>query len=649
MPTYAKILKWLAAASFVVLLLAVLGPNGVFAPTYTGPINPSEISPYGRHGYSFPVKIPSIMGLSVTPDDTSPPPASNLRVYEDGKLLGPAHSIHQEVSDLGEGRFSYWRVPGQNILVFSASDNSDPRTNGKTYAIRGIYTTPGFVLVLLLLPLVVFILQRFIISPNWLPAFQAATITAVCLVWINTLGGFVAYSPDSATYYNWSTLVPLGYPIFLAAIGNLAAVPLVQMLLLGGAAFFLCLATNQISVGAGLATLLAFICSTPIFLGAFALLSEALFAPLLLVNLGAAIFAITQPGKKSWPVLLAASAAAIMFVRPAGYYAPIGILFLLVAFRSQRRFLARWSLVPLLIFVALTFTANLAVRGSTTQSQIGRVLFPHVAFFFDPSFASDQDREIAEIFDRTLASHRARYREQVTLLERFLFSMRDYNARLSDMEKALYEKVSVGSETYAGYMRRLDQTYLRLFLQTVIHRPLAYLGTICEQLYGAWTQAILVNSPIDGLIAWEADQLDWRTKHVAQNQVPLSKDALVPNLDRFAGLGRSIVLTQDEALLRIESQRWLIYLAGVLSLIAIPGVFFLPSSPRPLVLGYCGVMIHGAVLLACATTVFIPRYAIPVEPVLLLFGGLAIESVLMCARRLLERTFRSGSPAVEPT
>src|SRR5262245_22341716 len=171
MPTYAKILKWLAAASFVVLLLAVLGPNGVFAPTYTGSISPSDVSPYGRHGYSLPVKIPSIMGLAVTPDDTSPPPASNLRVYEDGKLLGPAHSMHQEISELGEGRFSYWRVPGQNILIFSASDNSDPRTNGKTYTIRGIYAAPGFVFVLLVLPLVVFMLQRFIISRYWLPAF----------------------------------------------------------------------------------------------------------------------------------------------------------------------------------------------------------------------------------------------------------------------------------------------------------------------------------------------------------------------------------------------------------------------------------------------------------------------------------------------
>jgi len=56
-------------------------------------------------------------------------PASTLRLLEDGKELGPAHAPHVEVREQGEGRYSHW-VTG---IWFSASDNSDPRSNGRRY------------------------------------------------------------------------------------------------------------------------------------------------------------------------------------------------------------------------------------------------------------------------------------------------------------------------------------------------------------------------------------------------------------------------------------------------------------------------------------------------------------------------------------
>jgi hypothetical protein len=55
---------------------------------------------------------------------------STVQLYEDGHPLGPAHSNHTEVAQIGEGRYSHWA--GQTI-VFSASDNTDPNTNGRRY------------------------------------------------------------------------------------------------------------------------------------------------------------------------------------------------------------------------------------------------------------------------------------------------------------------------------------------------------------------------------------------------------------------------------------------------------------------------------------------------------------------------------------
>lgn len=56
---------------------------------------------------------------------------SRINVLEDGWPLGPAHTKPQEVSDLGSGRF----VHSNQLLLFSASDNSDPRSNGREYSI----------------------------------------------------------------------------------------------------------------------------------------------------------------------------------------------------------------------------------------------------------------------------------------------------------------------------------------------------------------------------------------------------------------------------------------------------------------------------------------------------------------------------------
>ena len=62
-------------------------------------------------------------------DGVKDAPASTLRLFEDGKELGPAHVAHVEIREKGLGRYSHWGTG----LYISASDNSDPRTNGRKY------------------------------------------------------------------------------------------------------------------------------------------------------------------------------------------------------------------------------------------------------------------------------------------------------------------------------------------------------------------------------------------------------------------------------------------------------------------------------------------------------------------------------------
>jgi hypothetical protein len=41
---------------------------------------------------------------------------------EDGVLIGPGHALHQDIRDLGGGRYSHW----ERMIYFSTSDNQPP-------------------------------------------------------------------------------------------------------------------------------------------------------------------------------------------------------------------------------------------------------------------------------------------------------------------------------------------------------------------------------------------------------------------------------------------------------------------------------------------------------------------------------------------
>ena len=68
-------------------------------------------------GFCYITGIPSLGKLS------------ELVLLEEFQEIGPAESLHEDIRKIGKGRYSIWG----NYLYFSASDNSDPRENGRTY------------------------------------------------------------------------------------------------------------------------------------------------------------------------------------------------------------------------------------------------------------------------------------------------------------------------------------------------------------------------------------------------------------------------------------------------------------------------------------------------------------------------------------
>lgn len=92
------------------------------------PINVSTM----KHDEGYAYKTGPISSIG---DSNEEPTGSTLQVYENGVALGPAHSVHNDIRNIGKGRFSHWETG----LYFSASDNSNPLTNGRKYT----YTLTG--------------------------------------------------------------------------------------------------------------------------------------------------------------------------------------------------------------------------------------------------------------------------------------------------------------------------------------------------------------------------------------------------------------------------------------------------------------------------------------------------------------------------
>jgi len=60
-----------------------------------------------------------------------------VTLTENNDTLPYGDSVHMEIGAKGEGRYSVWFPPGaEGALYFSASDNLDPRTNGRTYKLH---------------------------------------------------------------------------------------------------------------------------------------------------------------------------------------------------------------------------------------------------------------------------------------------------------------------------------------------------------------------------------------------------------------------------------------------------------------------------------------------------------------------------------
>lgn len=659
---------WMVAAVAMLLLVSDVLHLG---PAASRDVAPGEIAPQAGHAYSFNPRLAPVVPLlaTVAPSNGAAPTRSRLQLYEDGRALGPAQAAHADIGTSGMGRFSHWGDSEVSAVIFSASDNTDPRTNGRRYSVRAAWQlTPaaaGITLVLLVAALGYLYLHvprlREIVRvalAEW-PARQssarlvvAAVAGSAALIWIATFWGWVGIFYDSGSYLTWSVAVPLGYPWFLAAVkavtGSYVWTPVLQVLLLAGAIVYVCdalwrlLRVKALSIVLGV----ALVCYTPSFRYAALILSESTYISLILLNVGAALRLLATQSRAD-AFALAITAALVMFVRPAGYFVVLGTLFLLIAWQGMARRVALHAVLPLVVCIAATALVTMLVRGTSSQSLTGTIVFPTVSHLFEPGFAAPEDRVIARDVYAALRPHREELARLSGVEARYRHARDSFNTRAADIWTVLNKHVPPATLDGTTELRKLGKALpsqltelhkwmngieFRFAQATIVNRPIGYAETVLTQAAGTWGWEVFTHWGTTP--HWFATQVDalhsQAVATIAFNRLDVPVEATAPAPERFLAFPGRMLAIFDAGLAAMLNWRGLFVGVGVLTFVAMFAAVALRRhvGPQGLALGFLGVLIHGAVFLIATVTVVIPRYALAIDPVLLVAGVLAADMAI---------------------
>lgn len=140
----AEVLEIAGVSAYLLGAAAYLRARGRLAPTVSlprlalraarvrvgrlvGPVSGSLTAIQPVAGHAYLARLPLLF-----PEPSDEEGTSRLVLLEEGRPLGPAHAAHVQVQGQGLGRYSHWR----GYVVFSSSDNTDPRANGRRYEFR---------------------------------------------------------------------------------------------------------------------------------------------------------------------------------------------------------------------------------------------------------------------------------------------------------------------------------------------------------------------------------------------------------------------------------------------------------------------------------------------------------------------------------
>jgi hypothetical protein len=614
--------RYAVIASLLLIAILVLSFTRA-GPTLSFDLDPTAIAHQDGHRYVTRLKMSRALALFLPADSAVDTAASTATLWEDDVDIGRAHSFHAFIAKEGMGRFSHW---GNRYVLFSASDGSDPRTNGRHYRIEATLTLPPWAAPVALGLLLILWRREIAASALTIPT-GIALVVLIAAAWVTMFPGRLMISPDSATYLTFHRWVPLGYPVFLAAIADLVGLtrlPVVQIGALFAAILFLGLSVYELTCSriAFAATVLVLAGYSPLIEYTGFALSEAPYTALLFTACGAGLRLLGnfRPG---YAVLFAAAIALAWSVRPGGIYL-LGVMLylaLLLAREVRIRRIALWLIAPTIAFFGAIQLAHYEVRGPAS-SQAGRVLFAQAAFWFDPDQARADLREDAERVAAAVRPHKKAFKSIKGWANRHNFATNNYPVRLLAAERALgkpfEESEPILMEFAVGAMAENWPAYMRWVLEDVAW---TWEATVLES--AKW-------SPTTTRLSYR-DRENERIDLIRNFELPLTLEEVTIEPSRMESPPELLIeFLRHMIAITVAIPGLVIGLGIALFACAIAAPFTRHRTIRGL--GLLAAVIHGSIFAISAATLSIPRYVVPIDPLILVAGVLMAHAISAAVR-----------------
>lgn len=368
---------------------------------------------------------------------------SRAVIVEDGRVLGPANAQHADIRTLGRGRFSFWH----DYVYLSASDSSDPRTNGRRYAFRSPPIAAHTARVVYGLTLAVDIAAAVILlalgarplttlakrGAGWPPAFfrflgrhqlSLAVGLFLLLVIANRAFYFLdfpvpAIHPDSVGYFGAAEQIGNGtwpnfgnrppvYPLLLKSVfaisDRVSALVVAQTVMSVLASMLLIVAVHRWTPGMAIPAAVV----SALFLFGFttiehdtAMLSESPYASFLMISFATLLIGL-RSASPGWLAAASAAMALAILTRPAGIFLEVSYV-IVVAWLFYTRFSRRATiayLTPFPVILLLMCTYNWRVVGVFATTTWGEANFAGatlLAWQTDPDYPPEINRSVEQI------------------------------------------------------------------------------------------------------------------------------------------------------------------------------------------------------------------------------------------------------------
>jgi hypothetical protein len=489
----------------------------------------------GGYSYSRPfspaICLPWLLHTPTSFEDR--PWTSRLNLLEDGRAL-PRDDYHANIKDRGGGRFSHWGP----VIYFSASDDSDPNRNGRSYTVEYPVLVRWDAVALGVVGLLV--LEAFLLawaarkrgeglsprnvllallSPRPMPEKVYWVLFALILgcgiafrgFWTFVLEVPFAY-PDTGSYYAPLVTHPYfpfseartgGVSMFIATALALFRAP-IGLLLLANLLALACTVVLALAIKSvlhqkvlSLTALLLFLFIPKDVTFEYSLLSEHYSRCLYLAAAGCMLWIVQEPQRYWLSALLGLLATLNILVKPSALVLTVAVVLALgalawLAAGARRTALARTTAV----FLAVNLTLVLAYMAAF-QQRFGTFNLTHFDGFNLYSHVGHLtvlDGGVHPELKSRLKPVLATYIEKYASKGRYEPNWLVYGATSPEIQNDLGKETPASIITEyvrqryrSGEIRWINQVYKDLALEAMAAHPLGYLRYARDQALHLWS------------------------------------------------------------------------------------------------------------------------------------------------------------------